>query len=157
MRKVPLLVALLLVAAPPLAAQERSAEEQQVVDWLDRFGAEAYVGDLGTYIAWFHPDFTAWDYSSEAPLGRELFTEMESEFLGAYDSIELMNKPFSVQVIGDVAVMHLGYRLTMKDAGGADVASEGRWTATLKKEGDEWRFLTWTWVETPLSPPTPDS
>jgi len=156
MRKAPLLVALLLLTATPLVAQEWSEEEQQLVDWLGRFADEAYVGDVDTYMAWFHPDFTAWDYSADAPIDMKSFREMASKFFGAYDSVELTSMPLSVQLIGDVAVMHLGYRETMKESDGVEVTLEGRWTATLKKEGDEWRFLTWTWVETTLPPP-PDS
>jgi len=148
--------ALLLLTATPLVAQEWSEEEQQLVDWVDRFAAEAYVGDVDTYLAWFHPDFTAWNYSAAAPVDIESFREIVSKLLGAYDSFELEVTPLSVQLIGDVAVMHLGYRETMTASGGTEATLEGRWTATLKKEGGEWRFFTWTWFDTTPATPIPD-
>ena len=67
---------LLLVAAPPLAGQEWTAEQQEVVDWINAFAAEAYAGDTEGYMAWMHPDFTGWEYTAEEPFGGEEMTKM---------------------------------------------------------------------------------
>ena len=63
-----ILVTLLLLAVPPLAAQEWTAEQQEVVEWLNTFNETAYAGTADEFLAWIHPQFTGWSFAEEAPV-----------------------------------------------------------------------------------------
>jgi hypothetical protein len=151
MHRASLLVALMLLAAPPLAAQEWSAEEQEVVEWLDAFAEEAYTGGADTFLAWIHPEITSWDYSTKTPLDWEPFTETVAELFASNASVELVIKPLSVQVFGDLAIVHAWYKETITGPDG-DAVFTGRWTAVLKKGGDGWRHLAWAWLQKEWKP-----
>lgn len=146
MRRALLPVLLLLVAAPPLAAQEWSAEQQEVVDWMNTFAAEAYADDVDAFLAWLHPDFTAWDYAAESPVSGAAFSEMATGAFQAFDSITIRVEPVSVQVLGDVAVLHTWYREVLTGAAG-EMKVGGRWTVVLKRLDGDWKHVAWTWTQ----------
>ena len=151
MRRATLLVALLLLVAPPMAAQEWSADQQEVVEWLEAFNDEAYVGGVDEFMAWLHPEFTAWNYANKTPLDLESFTEEVTEFFGVFDSVRLGTRPLSVQVFDDVAVLHTWYREALTGPEG-ETFYAGRWTIVLKKLDGDWRHLSWTWTQEERKP-----
>jgi ketosteroid isomerase-like protein len=145
MRRAALLVSVILFAAPPLIAQEWTAEQQEVIDWLDTFTAEAWAGDVDAFLPWLHPEFTSWDYSQKKPESFAAFTEGAAKYFETYSSIDLEAKPMSVTVLGDVAVVHAWYKEVLTSADG-ESAYLGRWTLVLTKTDDGWKNLAWTWT-----------
>ena len=141
-----LLVALLLLAVPPLAAQEWTAEQQEVVEWLNTFNDVAYAGSADEFMDWLHPEFTDWNYSEKAPHEMESFAEVVTEFFAGVESIQLRTKPISVHVSGDVAVVHTWFREAIT-GGVAEGNYGGRWTIVLKKVDGDWKHLAWTWTQ----------
>ncbi|MBT8477473.1 MAG: nuclear transport factor 2 family protein [Gemmatimonadetes bacterium] len=146
MHRAILLVALFLLAAPPLTAQEWSAEQQEVVEWLNTFTEVAYGGTADEFMTWLHPEFTEWNYSEKEPTEMESMTEVVTEFFAGVESIVLRTKPRSVHVSGDVAVLHTWYREVIT-GGEAEGNYGGRWTIVLKKADGEWKHLAWTWIQ----------
>jgi ketosteroid isomerase-like protein len=146
MRRATLLVALLLLVAPPLAAQEWSADEQEVVEWLKAFTAEAWAGDLDAFLPWLHPEFTSWNYADRGPEDFDVFAEGAAEFFETSSSIVVGARPMSVTVLGDMAVVHNWYREMVTGADG-ESAYMGRWTLVLTRTDDGWKNLAWTWTQ----------
>ena len=151
MRKAILLPALLLVAAPPLAAQEWSAEQQEVIEFINTFTTEAYAAGAEEFVAWLHPDFTGWDYAGKEPIDFAAMEGVAAEFFDYYDSVKLGAKPMSVSVFDDMAIAHTWYREALTSADG-EAFMAGRWTIVLKKVDDEWKHLAWTWTQERMKP-----
>jgi len=151
MRRATLLVPLILLAAPPLIAQEWTAEQQEVVEWLETFAAEAWAGDADAFIPWLHPEFTSWNFSEQKPQSFDAFTEGAAEYFDTYSSVEVGVKPMSVTVLGDVAVAHTWYKEVLTSADG-ESAYTGRWTLVLTKTDDGWKNLAWTWTAEDVDP-----
>ena len=152
MRKAVLMLAILLFAAPPLSAQQEwSPEQQEVVEWFATFNAEAWAGDLDTFLPWLHPEFTGWSYSEKTPWDFDGFAEANEEFFEAYSAIEVQAKPMTVTVLGDVAVVHSWFKEKLTGADG-DIYYTGRWTLVLLKTGDGWKNLSWTWTGEEVDP-----
>jgi len=151
MRKAVLLVALLFLAAPPVAAQEWSAEQQEVIEFINTFTTEAYAGGADEYVVWLHPDFTGWDYAGKEPIDFAAMKGMAAEFFDYYDSVRLGAKPILVTVFDDMAIAHTWYREALTSTDGKTYMG-GRWTIVLKKLDGEWKHLAWTWTQEERKP-----
>jgi len=146
-----ILVTLLLLAVPPLAAQEWTAEQQEVVEFINTFTVEAYAGGPDEFVAWLHPDFTGWDYSGKEPIDFAAMEGTAAEFFDYYDSVRLGTKPLLVSVFDDMAILHTWYREALTSPDG-ETFMAGRWTIVLKKVDGEWKHLAWTWTQDRVDP-----
>jgi ketosteroid isomerase-like protein len=143
-----LLLAIFAVAAPNLTAQEWSPQQQEVLAWLDGIDWIDSYARIATSFDIYHPDFVVWHYPDEAPQGREAVTDWFTEWAADHTSVEMELEPLAVQVVGDLAILHLVYREEATTKAGTAEKFAGRWTATAVKDAGAWRFLTWTWLQT---------
>lgn len=141
-------MAILAVAAPNLTAQEWSPQQKEVLAWLDGIDWVDSYARVATSFDTYHPDFVAWHFPDDKPLDREAVAEWFTAWAADHSSVDMELKPLAVQVTGDVAVLHVAYREEATTKAGVKEKFAGRWTATALKEDGNWRFLTWTWLQT---------
>ena len=104
-------------------------------------------GDMVEIMDWFHADFHAWNYAYALPLDRDGTQRIVKYFATKFNQLAFDIQPVAIQLYGDIAIAHLYYQELMRDTLENENILSGRWTATLVKQGDEWVFLCWTWVE----------
>ena len=143
-----LLLAMLAVAAPNLQAQEWSPQQKEVLAWLKGIDWIDCYARVETSFDTYHPDFVVWQYTDEAPQGRKAVAAWFTEWAADHTNVEMALEPLAVQVVGDLAILHLAYREEATTKAGVTEKFAGRWTATAVKEDGAWRFLTWTWLQT---------
>lgn len=140
-------VAVLITQPASLIAQEWSPAQREVIATFDAYTRASVDGDVEKIMSYFHPEFLGWDYKQARPLDLQQTRGMIEGFYSSYKLAGFDVEPLAVQVRDDVAIVHLRYRETMKMGGGPDVSISGPWTATLVKDGGNWLFLSWSWIQ----------
>jgi ketosteroid isomerase-like protein len=140
-------IALLAVDPASLIAQEWSPAQQQVLATFDAYTRASVDGDVEEIMSYFHPEFLGWDYKQARPIDLRQIREMIEGFYASYKLAGFDVEPLAVQMQGDVAIVYVRYRETMKMGEDADVSLTGPWTATFVKDGDKWLFFSWSWIQ----------
>ena len=137
---------LLILSLSPIAAQEWSPEQKDIVEFINDYTKASMRGDIDEIMSYFHVDFSAWEYSMTEPFDRDS-TQKTIEYINQiFKQVAFEVQPIAIQLHGDVAILHLNFQETMRDAEGVDNFMSGPWTVTLLKQGKGWIFLCWTWV-----------
>jgi len=138
----------LMLSLSPITAQVWSPEQKEVVEFLNDYTKASMRGDIDEIMSYFHVDFSAWEYSMTMtePLDRDSTQKTIEHINQSFKQLAFEVQPVSIQIHGDIAIAHLNFQETMRDAEGVDNFMSGPWTATLLKQGKGWVFLCWTWV-----------
>lgn len=133
----------LAVAAPGLRAQSWSAEQQEVWSVVQAQWDAAMAEDATWTDRFLTDDFAGW--SREAPAPRDKASEERWSRYGFESGSTLIQElfPMSIVVHGNTAVAHYVYSTATEDRDGERRTVHGRYTDTLVRDGDGWRFLAW--------------
>jgi ketosteroid isomerase-like protein len=149
--KTSLNVFFLLLICPLLTinAQEWSPEQKEVIEYLNNYTKVSIRGNTDEIMSYFHVDFIAWEYSITAestPFDRDATQKMMEDFGQTFKTISFEVQPLAILIHGNIAIAHLNFKETLRDADGVDHNMSGPWTATLLKQDKGWGFLCWTWM-----------
>ena len=146
MNRIPALAALaiaLLLQPWQASAQTWSPPQQEVWAVVQAQWQASMAKDTGWMERFLHPDFRGWTAGEPAPrdkesAGRWARYDMESGSTVVQDLV-----PMAIVVHGNAAVVHYHYSQAQADREGNHRTVHGRYTDTLVKENDQWRFLAW--------------
>jgi ketosteroid isomerase-like protein len=135
-------VILLLLPSTYLFSQEWSAAQKDVwknVEAYNKLGAER---NIEGFMEYFHPDYCGWDTDDALPLDKAGVRKLLEESGWKTRKILYMDqKPVSIRIFGDVAIVHYYYSIIAKDAEGKEKSDKGRWTDILMKQGNKWVMI----------------
>jgi hypothetical protein len=146
MKRLPILAALavaLLLQPWQASAQTWSPQQQEVWGVVQAQWQASMAKDTGWMERFLHRDFRGWTAGEPAPrdkesAGRWARYDMESGSTVVQDLV-----PTAIVVHGNTAVVHYHYSQARTDREGKHRTVHGRYTDTLVKEGNQWRFLAW--------------
>jgi ketosteroid isomerase-like protein len=138
-----LAVALLLLPWQA-SAQTWSPQQEEVWSVVQSQWQASMAKDMEWMERFLHPDFRGWSLSDPAPRDKESASrwaryEMEGGTTLVQDLV-----PMAIVVHGNVAVVHYYYSQAQTDREGEHKTVHGRYTDTLVKDNDQWRFLSWS-------------
>lgn len=137
---------LMMLSLSPIAAHDWSLEQKEIIEFINDYTKASMRGDLDEIMSYFHVDFTAWEYSTTAPIDRDS-TQKTIEYINQISKqVAFEVKPIKIQLHGNLAIVQLNFQETMRDEEGVDHFMSGPWTATLLKQDEGWIFLCWTWL-----------
>lgn len=88
-----------------------------------------------------HDDFSGWLYSEPVPRGKDNFEKIVRYFVTSRDIVAAENRPVSILVYDNFAIIHYFFIEITKDEGGNEDYSQGRWTDVMVKENGKWRWI----------------
>jgi type II secretory pathway pseudopilin PulG len=147
MRRLAILIALATAALlqPSQASAQTWSPQQQEV-WVSvqaRWAALASGPDSKVCV--LHPDFRAWTASEPFPFDGESATQWTRYDMESVSTVVRNLVPMTIAVAGDTAVVHYYfYAPSRADREGQHRSVRGRYTDTLVKESNRWRFLAWS-------------
>jgi hypothetical protein len=126
------------------SAQSWSPQQQEVWSVVQAQWQASMAKDAGWMERDLHTDFRGWTAGEPAPRDRESAIrwgryEMESGTTVVQDLV-----PMAIVVHGNTAVVHYHYSQARADREGTHRTVHGRYTDTLVKENNQWRFLAWS-------------
>ncbi|MGI9182130.1 MAG: nuclear transport factor 2 family protein [Longimicrobiaceae bacterium] len=147
MKRLPILAALtivLLLQPWQASAQTWSPQQQEVWGAVQAQWQASMAKDTGWMERFLHRDFRGWTAGEPAPrdkesAGRWARYEMESGSTVVQDLV-----PMAIVIHGNTAVVHYHYSQAQTDREGKHRTVHGRYTDTLVKENNQWRFLAWS-------------
>lgn len=142
MKQIPLIAGAVCLCvaffAPTTSAQDWSPQQKEVWSRVQQCTGFFVAKDFDSASGCVHDRFSGWLYGEPVPRSKAYFNTvtrymMQNLSVGAHDM-----RPVSIQVIGDVAVVH--YYVFMVFEGSPEV-SQDRWTDVLVKENGVWKWI----------------
>jgi hypothetical protein len=126
------------------SAQTWSPQQQEVWGVVQSQWQASMAKDTGWMERFLHSDFRGWTAGEPTPRDKESASrwaryEMESGSTLVQDLV-----PMAIVVHGNTAVVHYYYSQAQVDREGKHRTNHGRYTDTLLKENNQWRFLAWS-------------
>jgi ketosteroid isomerase-like protein len=126
------------------SAQTWSPQQQEVWTVVQAQWQASMAKDAGWMERFLHPDFRGWGADEPAPRNKESASrwaryDMEGGAIVVQDLA-----PMAIVVHGNTAVVHYHYSQARTDREGKHRTAHGRYTDTLVKENNQWRFLAWS-------------
>ncbi len=148
-RLLPFACVVALVLATPAAAQTWSAEQREVWTFISAQWTAAMEKNAAWVDNFLHEDFQGWSRTNPAP--RDKASTGKWERYSNENSTTLVQDLFPLRIVvrGDLAVAHYLYQVASEDRDGERETTAGRYTDTLVKTKDGWRFLAWAGGEDP--------
>ncbi len=128
-------------------AKNWTPEQQDALNAFSKYVVASLKGNVEEIMAFFHPDFIARDFEQKLPTNYLALRKMNEEFYKAYKLSKFVVDPLEVQVENNIAVLHLDFEETFRDATGKETNTYGPWTAIMVKQNNRWVFLSFCYVE----------
>jgi proline iminopeptidase len=145
-----LLAALLGLAAGGrvFAAEQRWTPAQaEIADRVKAWEVASLAGNVDAIMRLTAPGFMGWDLAKPAPVDRAAYRGEGAAFFAQFDVLECALPVTAIQIDGETAAAHGRYYETVKDPNGAQMKLQGSWTASLRRSGKKWLFLSLTTSE----------
>lgn len=124
-------------------AQDSSNDQADVWATVERQWNAAESDDKEWYGELLADEFAGWENSSPAPRNRAS-TEMWDRVMDGVNTMKAHELyPLSIVVREDVAVAHYLYTSVNEDKDGNIKTENGRYTDTLVRTEQGWKFLAW--------------
>jgi ketosteroid isomerase-like protein len=122
-------------------SKDWSPEQMEV--WATIEGsAEAWSkGDVNACLSFMHKGYTSWRDEEDAPGDKENARRVLEFQKNRHEVLYYDLKPADITLFGDVAVVHLYYRILLRDTMDREHTLRGRLTNVLKKESDKWLVI----------------
>lgn len=140
-----LLAALLgLVAGSRVFATETkwTPAQAEIAARVKAWEVASLAGDVEAIMKLTAPGFMGWDLAKPAPVDRTTYRREGAAFFAQFNVVERALPVTAVQIDGATAAAHGRYFETVQDVTGARMKLRGSWTATLRRSGNEWLFLS---------------
>jgi len=133
----------LLFACNAVFAQDTSQDEADVWSVVENVWNAAENGDREWPETFLSDDFSGWSKNTPVPRGKSSIKMWNrfSKQLGKMVAHELY--PYHLIVSGDTAIAHYLYSSAFKSKDGKIEMNNGRFTDTLVRTADGWKFLAW--------------
>jgi hypothetical protein len=146
MKRFPILAALaILLIIQPLQASAQTWSPQQQEVWgvvQTRWAALARGPDSTGWL--LHPDFRAWTAGEQFPSDGESVGQWTRHDMESFSTVIQNLVPVAIAVDGDSAVVHYHFYAPRRaDGKGTLRTVRSRYTDTLVKDNNKWRFLAW--------------
>jgi ketosteroid isomerase-like protein len=139
-----LALAVALLAAPASGrAQTWSAQQQEVWSVVQAQWQASMAKDAGWVERFLHADFRGWTAGEPAPRNRESTGRWTRYSMEGGSTVVQELVPMAIVVHGNTAVVHYHYSQAQIDREGKHRTVHGRYTDTLVKDNNQWRFLAW--------------
>jgi hypothetical protein len=100
--------------------------------------------DSGWMERFLHRDFRGWGADEPAPRDKESAARWARYEMEGGSTVVQDLAPMAILVHGTTAVVHYHFSQARADREGKHSTVHGRYTDTLVKEGNQWRFLAWS-------------
>jgi ketosteroid isomerase-like protein len=147
MRQFPILAALAtLLFLQPLqaSAQTWSTQQQEVWGVVQAQWQASMAKDAGWMERFLHRDFRGWGADEPAPRDKESSGRWARYQMEGGSTVIQDLAPMAIVVHGNTAVVHYHFSQAGPNREGKHQTVHGRYTDTLVKEGNQWRFLAWS-------------
>jgi hypothetical protein len=126
------------------SAQTWSPQQQEVWTVVQAQWRASMAKDAGWTERFLHRDFRGWGADAPAPRDKESASRWARyEMEGGSTAVQDLT-PMAIVVHGNTAVVHYHFSEAQTDREGKHRTVHGRYTDTLVKEGNQWRFLAWS-------------
>ncbi len=98
----------------------------------------AACSDLEGFLGYIHADYSGWAYDDALPRDKASLRKWAAYEMETPETLLHEVRPVSIQIHGNVAIVHCYYVLVYEDAEGSEKTSRGRWTDILMKQGNMW-------------------
>ncbi len=146
-RAVLLFACIVLLAATPVSAKEWSAAQKEVLNSFNTYLADVQRGNTKAMIAYWHPKYVSWNYAEELPTHYDSSLKGLEEFFANYKFTKFECDPLEIQVEGDIAILHVRFRIVISDSAGKEMSSSGPETVILVKRENKWSMIGLVWTE----------
>jgi hypothetical protein len=146
-KRLPILAALtivLLLQPWNASAQTWSPHQQEVWGVVRAQWQASMAKDAGWTERFLHGDFRGWTAGEPAPRDKESAGRWARYEMDGGSTVVQDLAPMAIVVHGNTAVVHYHYSQAQADREGKHRTVHGRYTDTLVKEDDQWRFLAWS-------------
>jgi hypothetical protein len=126
------------------AAQTWSPQQQEVWGVVQAQWQASMAKDTGWMERFLHSDFRGWGADEPAPRDRESASRWARYDMEGGSTVVQDLAPMAIVVHGNTAVVHYHFSQARTDREGKHRTVHGRYTDTLVKEGNQWRFLAWS-------------
>jgi hypothetical protein len=126
------------------AAQAWSPQQQEVWTVVQAQWQASMAKDAGWMERFLHRDFRGWGADEPAPRDRESAARWARYEMEGGSTVVQDLAPMAIVVHGNAAVVHYHFSEARTDREGKHRTVHGRYTDTLVKENDQWRFLAWS-------------
>ncbi len=147
MKRLPILAALtivLLLQPWQASAQSWSSQQQEVWGVVQAQWQASMAKDTGWMERFLHRDFRGWTAGEPAPRDKESAGRWARYSMDGGSTVVQDLVPMAIVIHGNTAVVHYHYSQAQTDREGKHRTSHGRYTDTLVKENNQWRFLAWS-------------
>ena len=138
-----IIVGVFLVLSGPVVAQEAANDQADVWSVIEQQWDAIEKGEKKWTDRFLADNFSGWPNSSPAPRNKAS-TQMWDRFNNTQGNVvahELY--PLAIIVNDDVAVAHYLYTSAYKDKDGDGEVSNGRFSDSLIRVEDGWKFISW--------------
>jgi ketosteroid isomerase-like protein len=124
-------------------AQDSSDDAAEVMLTIEREWEATRKGDHDKIDDMLDDDFMGWNSNSPAPRSKSSTSEWArfGSEMGRLMKYEIY--PLSITIHGDVAIAHYLYSSAFKSKKGDIEMSSGRYTDTLVRAENGWKFIAW--------------
>jgi hypothetical protein len=126
------------------SAQTWSPQQQEVWSVVQAQWQAGMAKDAGWMDRFLHRDFRGWGADEPAPRDRESASRWARYEMEGGSTVVQDLAPMAIIVHGNTAVVHYHFSQAGPDREGKHRTVHGRYTDTLVKEGNQWRFLAWS-------------
>ncbi len=132
---------ILVFTAMPVIGQEWSAAQQEVWKNVQTYWDLDAKQDLEGFMSYFHNDYVGWSKRSAFPMNKASVRKWISESYKNSKTIIVDLSPQSINIFGDVAIVHYYYSQLIENKEGKRSPESGRWTDILTKQGNRWVLI----------------
>ena len=153
-----MIAVLVLTIAPAYAGDTWTAEQAEIIGFLENVPRNLDKADLGRYFAQYHKDYTGWYMPRQSVHNHDDMTRMIHSFLDkGYELTDSHVTPLHIEVSGSTALVRYVEEEKLKEPDGTEQWSRFHFVATLINDGNGWQFLTVNYAEVPYEDDSPAS
>ena len=135
-----------MLLLPVAHATDWSAEQREVIDFLESAPATLATGDLDAYMDLYHPEFTNWYMTLDEAQPYEVVARAIAKNAAGFEIEGFRVVPITVEIDGDRAfVRYVEEELVKQD--GAETWRRFPFVALLKRDDERWRFYRTSYFE----------
>jgi len=128
-------------------AVDVEAEREAVAENLQNLIDAAVKGDTEKLKSFWHSQISWWDYTQEHPHGIDVYLKGFEELHNSdVKWVSCDAKPLEIHVVGNVAILYIANKNTLKDTDGNETTTFGPWTSVWIKKDAKWLMLSNSWT-----------
>jgi ketosteroid isomerase-like protein len=130
-----------LSIAPAAMSQEWTPAQTEVWKNVENYWAQDAAGDLEGFLSNFHENYIGWDLNDPVTSNKSVLRKYLDHSYKTEKTVLHDIRPVSINIVGDVAVVHYYYNSISKGTDGKEIDRSGRWADILVKQDGKWVLI----------------